>query len=60
MYFHAPCGVVLYSIMCFYIVECNSNFYEHIQKKISAWQVWKKLKTKNQGGGSPHCRFQPV
>ena len=26
MYFHAPCGVVLYSVMCFYIVECNYNF----------------------------------
>ena len=30
MYFHAPCGVVLYSVMlCLYIVECNCNFYEH-------------------------------
>ena len=30
MYFHAPCGVVLYSVMvCLYIVECKCNVYEH-------------------------------
>ena len=34
MYFHAPCGVVLYSVMlCLYIVECNCNFYEHRKKR---------------------------
>ena len=34
MYFHAPCGVVLYSVMlCLYIVECNCNFYEHKKKE---------------------------
>ena len=33
MYFHAPYGVVLYSVLlCVYIVECNCNIYEH--KKI--------------------------
>ena len=37
MYFHAPCGVVLYSVMlCLYIVECNCNFYEN-KKKMSIW-----------------------
>ena len=34
MYFHAPCGVVLCSVMCFYIVECNCNLYEHKKKAV--------------------------
>ena len=35
MYFHAPCGVVLYSVMlCLYIVECNCNFFMSIKKNI--------------------------
>ena len=34
MYFHAPCGVVLYSVMLsLYIVECNCTFYEHKKKQ---------------------------
>ena len=34
MYFHAPCGVVLYSVMlCLYIVECSCKFYEHKRQK---------------------------
>ena len=37
MYFHAPCSAVLYSVMCFYIVECNCNFYEHMYKKRLAY-----------------------
>ena len=33
MYFHAPCGAALYSVMlCLYIFECNCNFYEHRKK----------------------------
>ena len=41
MYFHAPCGVVLYSVMlCLYIVECNCNFHEH--KKM---QIRREIKT---------------
>ena len=36
MYFHAPCSVVLCSVMCFYIVECNCNFYEQ-KKKPPLW-----------------------
>ena len=43
MYFHAPCGVVLYSVMfCLYIVECNLNvivIFMSIEKKIPVHSI---------------------
>ena len=48
MYFHALCGVVLYSVMlCLYIVECNCNFYEHIKKSVQAKRARDNNSTKS-------------
>ena len=47
MYFHAPCDVVLYSVMlCLYIIECNCNFYEHKKNVVYTWQNF-QLNRKN-------------